>query len=124
MPTVEHMQAMVNRYLQALNQSDLEAVVALYATDATVEDPVGSVPLVGIDAIRAFYAGAVAMQLELVLEGEIRIVGNEAAFPFSVSFVHEGRRTTIRPIDLMRFNEAGQIVSMRAYFGASNIRVA
>jgi len=114
-------EAVVHAYVAALNAGDLEAIVALYADDASVEDPVGSTPLVGTEAIRAFYARSTAMPLQVTLDGEVRVAGNECAFPFSVSFVHEGRRTTIRPIDTFRFDAAGRILQMRAFFGPGNI---
>ena len=121
MPSPTAATAAVHAYVAALNAGDLDAIVALYAQDATVEDPVGSPPKAGIEAIRSFYARSTAIKLEVALEGELRVAGNECAFAFSVSFVHEGRRTTIRPIDTFRFNEDGRIVQMRAYFGHGNI---
>ena len=124
MPTPEHMQAAVQAYIRALNAADLDAIAALYADDAVVEDPVGSPPKRGLAEIRAFYAGSLQMKLQVELEGEIRTVGNEAAFAFSVSFDVQGQRTTIRPIDLFRFDAAGRITEMRAFFGAANIHSA
>ena len=124
MPTPEHMQAAVQAYIRALNAADLDAIAALYADDAVVEDPVGSPPKRGLAEIRAFYAGSLQMKLQVELEGEIRTVGNEAAFAFSVSFDVQGQRTTIRPIDLFRFDAAGRITEMRAFFGAANIHRA
>jgi len=121
MPDPAAMTAAVHAYVAALNAGDLDGIVALYADDASVEDPVGSKPLVGIEAIRAFYARSTAIALQVTLDGEVRVAGNECAFPFSVSFVHEGRRTTIRPIDTFRFDEAVRIVQMRAFFGPGNI---
>lgn len=115
------MQSAVQAYVRALNAADLEAIVALYADDALVEDPVGSVPKRGLTEIRAFYAGSVALKLQVELEGPIRAVAGEAAFAFSVSFEINGQRTTIRPIDLFTFNAAGRIVQMRAFFGPGNI---
>lgn len=123
MPTAEHMHAAVHAYVRALNAADLDAIVALYADDAVVEDPVGSPPKKGLAEIRAFYAGSVAMQLEVALEGPIRAVASEAAFAFSVSFAMNGQRMTIHPIDVFRFNEAGQVEHMRAFFGSDNVRV-
>ena len=117
----EAMHAAVHEYLRALNAADLDAVCALYAEDATVEDPVGSEPHRGLAAIRAFYAGSITMGLVLVLEGGIRAVANEVAFAFSVSLVMNSQAMTIRPIDVFRFNAAGKIVSMRAFFGPANI---
>ena len=48
MNTTEHMTEVVQRYVAALNEGDLEGIVALYAADATVEDPVGSEPQRGV----------------------------------------------------------------------------
>ena len=111
----------VHAYARALNAGDLDAIVALYSEDGTVEDPVGSPPKVGRAAIRDFYAIATSMKLVMALEGEIRIAADTCAFAFSVSFAHEGQPTTIRPIDVFEFDSDGSISSMRAYFGAPNI---
>lgn len=122
MNSLEHMQHIVRRYIAALNAADLEAIVALYADDATVEDPVGSPPHQGIEAIRAFYAKSCQLPLVVALQGDIRVAANEAAFAFTVRFDYQGQRTMIAPIDHFRFNAAGQVVSMRALFGAPNIQ--
>lgn len=113
----------VLRYVAALNGGDLDAIVALYADDAVVEDPVGSEPKRGLDAIRAFYAESVKMELQVQLQGPVRAVADEAAFAFTVSFVYGGQRTEIAPIDHFRFNEAGKVTHMRALFGPMNTRV-
>ncbi len=47
-------EAVVEAYVRHLNAQDVEAVVALYADDASVEDPVGSEPIRGRAAIRRF----------------------------------------------------------------------
>ena len=120
MPTPEHMQAAVRAYIAALNAGDIDAIVALYAEDATVEDPVGSPPHHGHAAIRTFYAASVAMKLEVQLEGQVRAVASEAAFAFSVGLTVDGKRVVIRPIDVFRFNEAGKVVQMRAFFSQAN----
>lgn len=122
-PTPEHMQAAVEAYVRALNAADLDAITALYADDAVVEDPVGTAPKRGLAEIRAFYAGSLRLKLQVALEGPVRAVAGEAAFAFSVSFEVQGRKTTIRPIDVFRFDEAGRIVQMRAFFGPGNISV-
>jgi steroid delta-isomerase len=121
MNTAEHMTEVVQRYVAALNAGDLDGIVALYAADATVEDPVGTEPKRGIEAIRAFYAESVKLPLTVALTGEVRAAANEAAFAFTVSFEYQGRKTTIAPIDHFRFTDAGKVVSMRALFGKQNI---
>ena len=108
-----------NPYVSVVNL--LNAIMALYADDAVVEDPVGTPLKCGAAEIRTFYAGSVALELEVELEGPVRAVQNEAAFAFRVSFPMNGKRMTVHPIDVMRFNEAGYILNMRAFFGADNI---
>lgn len=122
MRTPEGMLATVHHYIRALNDSDLEGVVALYADDAEVEDPVGTPPHRGRDAIRAFYAGSLSLQLQVRLEGDVRIVAHQAAFAFQVRFKWNGQDTTISPIDVFDFNEEGLITRMRAFFGPANIQ--
>lgn len=118
------MNDVVQRYVAALNAGDLEGIVALYANDATVEDPVGSEPQRGIEAIRAFYANSLKLPLRVELTGEVRAVANEAAFAFTVTVEYQGRKTVIAPIDHFCFNDAGKVVSMRALFGEKNIHPA
>ncbi len=116
----EKITAAVNTYISAFGKGDLEAIMGIYADDCTVEDPVGTDPHVGNDAVRAFYQGAVGMNVTLQLESEIRISGNEAAFAFKGEFETPDGKITFRPIDVMKFNDDGKVVSMRAFWGPSN----
>jgi len=47
--------AAIDGYVAAMNAGDVDAVRALYADDATVEDPLGSPKRVGLATIREFY---------------------------------------------------------------------
>jgi steroid delta-isomerase len=93
-------------------------VVALYAEDATVEDPVGSPVKRGKDEIHAFYTHSIATGAKLSLDAPIRgSHGNSAAMAFSARI----GPVTVRVIDIMTFNEAGKVSSMKAYFGPGDI---
>jgi steroid Delta-isomerase len=105
-------------YLQALNDKNLDAIVALYAEDAEVEDPVGTAPHKGIAAVRAFYEGVMGSDLQAELTGPVRIAADEVAFPFTVKTVAGG--ITMHIIDVFKFNEEGLVCSMRAFWGESN----
>ena len=107
------------KYLAALSAGDLDGICALYADDAVVEDPVGTEPHVGIDAIRKFYEVAVAMTVEAELTGPVRVAGQECAFPFQVKVPDAGIRYEI--IDVFRFDDAGKVCSMRAFWGDGNL---
>ena len=106
------------KYLEALSNKNLEGIMALYAENAVVEDPVGSDPHVGTAAIREFYTGAVGFDLEAALTGQVRIAGDEVAFPFTCSNAAAG--LTMHIIDVFKFNDEGLITSMRAFWGDSN----
>ena len=114
----EMMQAAPAKYLKALAGKDLEGILALYADDAIVEDPVGTDPHVGIKAIREFYQGVVGFDLEAELDGQLRMAANEVAFPFIVKNITGGLAMHI--IDVFKFNDEGKIISMRAFWGESN----
>lgn len=114
----ETMLAAPAKYLEALAAKDLEGILALYADDAVVEDPVGTDPHVGIAAIREFYKGAVAFDLEAALDGQVRLAGSEVAFPFTVKNISGG--IAVHIIDVFKFNDEGKIISMRAFWGDTN----
>lgn len=116
------MKAALESYISAFNRADLEAIVALYASDATLEDPYGSAAVQGLDAIREFYRSSLKMGATLTLDTEIRgSMGNAAAMAFTARANTEGKSVEVKVIDVMTFNRQGQIQSMRAYFDHSNM---
>ena len=116
--------AVCQAYLDGLVAGDLDAVLSLFADDATVEDPVGTEPKVGRDALAAFYQIACDFVTAAQLTGTPRVAGNEVAFPFEITTGSGDNASMISIIDAFRFNEAGKIVSMRAWWGGDNVRPA
>ena len=120
MPDPAVMQAAVHAYVAAFERSDPAAVVALFAPDATVEDPIGSPPHQGREAIERFYTASMQTGAKLQLDGPIRLAGAHAAFAFSVHLHWDGSDKRVDVIDIFTFNEAGQVIAMKAYFGPAN----
>ncbi|GAA0399676.1 steroid Delta-isomerase [Paenibacillus motobuensis] len=114
MPTQSEMKAIMQQYLDAFNAQDADAVIALYADNATVEDPVGSEPLQGKEAIDAFYQQVIPYGSKLKLVAPIRGSHSNSA---AMAFVVESAVGSINVIDVMTFDESGKITSMRAYWG-------
>lgn len=121
MPTPDAMVATVHAYVAAFDAGDADAVAALYAEDCTVEDPVGSPVHHGRAAVRAFYAESMKTGAKLTLEGPVRVAGDQAVFPFSVHLNFAGGPKRIDVIDIFRFDEAGKVTEMRAYWGPTNM---
>jgi steroid delta-isomerase len=110
--------AMVHKYVEAFAKQDMNIIRQIYSADARVEDPVGTDVHVGIEAVCAFYEGALKSGATLALTGDPRCSGNAVAFPFQVQMPG----VTIDIIDVFEFNDAGQVNSMKAYWGPENFK--
>jgi steroid Delta-isomerase len=122
MPSKEAITQTVNRYLELLAKGTADDVQALYAADATIEDPVGSDLRRGHDAIREFYAAFQDAPKETEL-AELRVGDSEAAFLWHLTLNAGDNRTRISPISQMTFDEDAKITSMRAFWSPSDVRV-
>jgi len=121
MPEPKHMEAAVHAYVDAFANRDPAAVAALFAPGAMVEDPIGSPPHIGHDAILGFYTASMQTGAKLKLEGPVRIAGNYAAFAFSVLMHWDGSDKHVDVIDTFKFDDACKVTEMRAYFGPTNM---
>ncbi|HLR98296.1 nuclear transport factor 2 family protein [Mycolicibacillus parakoreensis] len=110
----------VHRYLDLVATGTAEQLAALYADDATVEDPVGGEVHIGRESIRRFYTAIenAERRCELVT---LRVAGNEAAFVFTLTLTVGDHRMRIEPIDVMAFNDDGRIAAMKAYWSPENV---
>lgn len=116
--------AVADSYIRFLNEKNLEGILSLYAENGSVEDPVGSEVLSGKARLREFYSGAVVIDLTLTRTGPVRVAGQEAAFPFQLLMEVDGTIMKTDIIDVFRFDKAGKIVQMRAFWGPDNRRPA
>lgn len=116
-PDPDHIRSVFERYVALMTKGDTDGIVALYAEDAVVEDPVGNPPHEGREAIRAFYAKSGAIPMEL--EGSVRIAGREGACAMIAR--PGGGDVRIETLDTMAFGDDGLVVHMRAYWGPTNI---
>jgi steroid delta-isomerase len=108
--------AAVHKYVEAFDKGDINIIKDIYASDAVVEDPVGTDRHIGIDAICAFYEGALSSGAKLVLTGAPRCAGTTVAFPFQAQMPG----MAIEIIDVFEFDESGKVNSMKAYWGGEN----
>jgi steroid delta-isomerase len=114
----------VNRYLELLAKGQADAIADLYATDATVEDPVGGEVHIGRQAIHGFYSNVPGTNNETEVV-TLRALGSEVAFFWRLIVdLGEGGKMTIEIISVMTFDDEGKIASMKAYWGPDNITTA
>ena len=121
MPTPESMRKTVLHYLRGVGEQDLEAVLSLFANSISVEDPVGGPPgthVVGLDAVSAFFKkGFSRTRPSPTLTGPVVTTGgNEVAFPFILRLELAGKPHELDVVDVIQFDDRGQITSLRAFW--------
>lgn len=119
-PSADEIRKTVTKYLEAVAKGTVDDILALYADGAVVEDPVGTDPRTTTESIREFY-GVIEPLSQTAELLTLRIAGNEAAFHFSL-VTHLGEQSMeIAPIDVMTFDDAGKILTMRAFWSQEDM---
>ena len=107
----ETIRTTMEAYVAAVNARDPAAASALYDDNASVEDPAGSTPHKGKQAIEQFYEDVSRKNAKLELVTVNPATDDSGTMFFQVKF----GATTINVIELMTFSTAGKITSMKAY---------
>ncbi len=121
--SAEHIRDVFVRYGEAHSAGDIEGILALFAEDAAVRDPVNAPEHRGKPALRAFFSAgkeASGGAMEMKLEGEVRIAGNEAAAAYIVRTLNSKPVFRVATLDVMTFDDDGLITQMLAYWGPEN----
>jgi steroid Delta-isomerase len=118
--------AAVEAYCAAFSAGDRAAYTGLFAEDAWIEDPVGSPRREGREAIGGFFdeSRALAETIELRQTGPVRVAAGECAFPMQARPDIGGTTFAVDIIDVMTFDDAGQIATMRAFWDPAEMRPA
>lgn len=118
--TNDDVAAGVRRYLDLVATGTADQIAALYAEDATIEDPVGAEVLRGREAIRAFYATIEDLTQTTTLIA-LRGCAGQAAFQFEILTETGDVTARMSPMEVMVFGGDGLISSMRAWWADSDL---
>jgi steroid delta-isomerase len=119
----DRIRQVVDDYVRLVGTGTADEIVALYAADATVEDPVGSDVRRGHAAIKEFYVGLEGLKQETRLIAA-RVAGGEVAFHFEIKTSVGEKTYTLAPFDVMTFGDDGLITTMRAYWGDGDMVIS
>lgn len=114
MATKEEITTLIESYVGAVGRQDLDATLAVFADDAHQEDPIGTPPNVGIDAVRGFFERSFAIPFSTELTGPVLVTGDYAAFHFTITVPLGEDTMTVRVIDQIKVNGDGRIAELRA----------
>lgn len=105
----------MENYVTFLNAGDAESIMTLYGENPSIEDPIGNKPIVGREAVGAFYKGAAPrLKGHVRVAGRIVVTGLEGAMPM-VAEPGGPAGAVIDVVDVMTFDANGKIIVMRAY---------
>lgn len=107
----------LQEYMRSWAADDRAAWLALFADDASLEDPVGAPLTEGKEAIAAFWdrihQGQMQMRCDL---DRIVVCGDEALMIFTVVSSAGDVSMRVRIADLFTFDSQGKIATMRAFW--------
>lgn len=111
-------EALVERYLACHGATDLEGVLALFAEEAVVEDPVGTPVHRGRAAIAVFYRETHARNGRLAFDriGRALVAGDEIALHVRARLARDVDGPGMDVIYVVCLDGNGRIRSLRAFF--------
>lgn len=122
----ERLKKLTAEFTESFNNDDLDGIMGYFAPDAVYDQFDGS-PAVGLDAIRAAFApqfeGAFGKMRfhdeDLFIDPET----NKTMVSWTCSFDTKSGRKGWRGLDLLHFNDEGQIVAKLTYAKADRLKL-
>ena len=124
-PGADYMRTLFDRYRALMSEGDVDGIVALFAPDARWEEPVGSTPAIGHDAIRTRYKAALegsGGRIPLKADGAVRIAGNRALACSIGEVSPNGYPMIVESANAVTCDEEGLITEMLVYVGPTNFK--
>lgn len=116
--TPEQIETVIEEVFTELAAFDVEGVVSHFAADAVIEDPVGTPPIEGTQAITAYLQTFPTLFSQMKLYSlDVKVRGQEAAVKWRLRFkTKTGNVFFLDGIGLFKFNQEGKIQSEREFF--------
>lgn len=120
MATPEQVRAAVDSYVAAYQQNDRAQLLEAFAPDGAMEDPVGTPPHVGRDAIGAFWDSAHQLAERLSFDvRDVVVCGSEAVMVFQIKAEMGDGGLLIDAVDVFEVDDDGKITQVKAFFDLS-----
>ena len=116
--TPQQIEAIVEEIYNGFATFDAQQVVSHFAADAVVEDPVGTPPIQGTQAIIAHLQTFPTLFDQVKLYSlDVRVCGQEAAVKWRFRFTTKtGRTFFLEGFGYPRFNQEGKVQSLKEFF--------
>jgi len=116
----------VAEYFAAIRAMDVDRWVAVFASDAVTNDPVGTPPVAGHEALRGFITHIFSSFRSVALtEQEVYLCGASAAVHWTGHAVApSGKEVDFAGVDVIDTNEDGKITLVRAFWNPAPVFAA
>ena len=116
--TSEQIEAVLEDVFTKFVAFDAQGAVSHFASDATVEDPVGTPPIQGAQAITAYLQTFPTLFSQIKLHSlDVTVCGQEAAVKWRLRFkTQTGNVFFLDGVGIFKFNQEGKIQSEREFF--------
>jgi steroid delta-isomerase len=116
--TSEQIEAVLEEVFTRLAAFDAQGVVNHFAADAVVEDPVGTPPIQGTQAITAYLQTFPSLFSQIKLYSlYVTVCGQEAAVKWRLRFTTKtGNVFFLEGVGIFKFDQEGKIQSEREFF--------
>jgi steroid delta-isomerase len=116
--TSEQIESALEEVFAGLASFDVQRVVNNFASDAVVEDPVGTPPIQGTQAIAAYLGTFPFLFSQIKLYSlDVKVCGQEAAVNWRLRFkTRTGNVFFLEGIGFFKFNQQGKIQLEREFF--------
>ena len=116
--TPEQIEAIATDVFVKFAAMDAQGTANLFAADGTIEDPVGTTPIQGTQAIIAYLQTFPTILNEIRIQSfDVTVAGQEAAIKWRLRFkTKTGNVFFVDGIGILRINAEGKVQSDREYF--------
>src|SRR5215213_6753438 len=116
--TPEQIEVIVTDVFDKFAAMDAQGTASLFAADGTIEDPVGTTPIQGTQAIIAYLETFPTILNEIRIQSfDVTVAGQEAALKWRLRFkTKTGNVFFVDGIGILKINEDGKVQSDREYF--------
>jgi steroid delta-isomerase len=116
--TPEQIETIVTDMFNKFAAFDAQGTTDMFAPDGTIEDPVGSTPIQGTQAILAYQQTFPTILNEIRIQSfDVTVCGHEAAVKWRLRFkTKTGNVFFVDGIGIINVNENGKIQSDREFF--------
>jgi steroid delta-isomerase len=116
--TPEQIEAIATEMFNRFAAFDAQGTADMFAPDGTIEDPVGSTPIQGTQAIIAYQQTFPTILNEIRIQSfDVTVAGQECAIKWRLRFkTRTGNVFFVDGIGILKINEQGKIQTDREYF--------